>query len=150
MTIHIVKLCVGADSVEDLAEWQIAQLKRARKAKASAIHPRQRAHPVCGTRMWPKRVEDVQAGGSLYWVIKGVISVRQRIVSVDDVIDDHGQRCGLYLDAHLQRTAPQPRRAFQGWRYLEVKDAPPDLTAAQGGADLPEHLRRQLVELGAW
>jgi hypothetical protein len=150
MTIHIVKLCVGADSVEDLAEWQIGQLKRAQKAKASAIHPQQKQHPVCGTRMWPKRVGDVLAGGSLYWVIKGVISVRQRIVAINDVIDNHGERCGLYLDAHLQRTVPQPRRAFQGWRYLEPKDAPADLTAAQGGADLPERLRRQLVELGAW
>ncbi|MGQ0531524.1 MAG: DUF1489 family protein [Caulobacteraceae bacterium] len=143
MTIHIVKLCVGADSVEDLAEWQIGQLKRAKKAK-------QRLNPVCGTRMWPKRAEDVLAGGSLYWVIKGVISVRQRIVAIDDVTDDHGQRCGLYLDTHLQRTVPQPRRAFQGWRYLNPKDAPTDLSEAQGGADLPEHLRRQLVELGAW
>ncbi len=143
MTIHILKLCVGADSVEDLAEWQIGQLKRAKKAK-------QRLNPVCGTRMWPKRLEDVLAGGSLYWVIKGVISVRQRIVAIDDVTDDHGQRCGLYLDAHLQRTIPQPRRAFQGWRYLEPNDAPADLGEAQGGADLPEHLRRQLVELGAW
>jgi hypothetical protein len=143
MTIHIVKLCVGADSVEDLAEWQVGQIKRARKAK-------QRLNPVCGTRMWPKRVEDVLAGGSLYWVIKGVISVRQRIVAIDHVTDSHGERCGLYLDPHLQRTAPQPRRAFQGWRYLEPKDAPTDLTAAQGGADLPDHLRRQLVELGAW
>lgn len=150
MTLNIVKLCVGAESVEDLAEWQIGQLKRARKAKANAIVPRQKQNPVCGTRMWPKRVEDVLAGGSLYWVIKGVISVRQKIVAIDDVIDDHGQRCGLYLDPHLQRTAPQPRRAFQGWRYLEVSDAPRDLSAAQGGADLPEHLRRQLVELGAW
>jgi hypothetical protein len=150
MTIHIVKLCVGADSVEDLAEWQIGQLQRAQKAKAKSINPAQKKHPVCGTRMWPKRLEDVLAGGSLYWVIKGVISVRQKIVAIDDVTDNHGQRCGLYLDAHLQRTVPQPRRAFQGWRYLETKDAPTDLTAAQGGADLPEHLRRQLVELGAW
>jgi hypothetical protein len=141
--IHIVKLCVGADSVEDLAEWQISQIKAAKKAKL-------RPNPVCGTRMWPKRVEEVLAGGSLYWVIKGVISVRQRIIAIDDVTDHHGQRCGLYLDAHLQRTAPQPRRAFQGWRYLEPKDAPADLSEAQGGADLPEHLRRQLVELGAW
>jgi hypothetical protein len=143
MTIHIVKLCVGADSVEDLAEWQIGQIKAAKKAK-------QRPNPVCGTRMWPKRVDDVLAGGSLYWVIKGVVTVRQRIIAIDDVTDNHGQRCGLYLDAHLQRTVPQPRRAFQGWRYLESKDAPADLSAAQGGADLPEHLRRQLVELGAW
>jgi hypothetical protein len=144
MTIHILKLCVGADGVEDLVQWQIGQIKRAKKEKRKIVAP------VCGTRMWPKRVEDVLAGGSLYWVIKGVISVRQRIVAIDDVTDDHGERCGLYLDAHLQRTVPQPRRAFQGWRYLEPKDAPADLTAAQGGADLPEHLRRQLVELGAW
>ncbi len=143
MTLHIVKLCVGADSVEDLAEWQIGQIKRAKKAK---LPPR----PVCGTRMWPKRKDEVLAGGSLYWVIKGVIAVRQRIVEIAEVTDDHGLRCGLYLDPHLQRTAPQPRRAFQGWRYLDPKDAPKDLSEAQGGAELPEHLRRQLVELGAW
>jgi hypothetical protein len=144
MTIHIVKLAVGAETVEDIVEWQIGQIKRAKQAKAKIVAP------VCGTRMWPKRVEDVLAGGSLYWVVKGAVSVRQRIIAIDHVTDDHGQRCGLYLDAHLHRTAPQPRRAFQGWRYLETKDAPPDLSEAQGGADLPEHLRRQLVELGAW
>lgn len=143
MTIHIVKLCVGADSVEDLALWQAEQMKRAKKAK-------QEARPVCGTRMWPKRADDVLSGGSLYWVIKGVIGVRQRIVAIDHVTDNHGPRCGLYLDPQLVRTVPQPRRAFQGWRYLEPKDAPADLSEAQGGADLPEHLRRQLVELGAW
>lgn len=150
MTLHIVKLCVGAESVEDLAEWQIGQLKRAQKAKARSIHPNQKKNPVCGTRMWPKRLKDVLAGGSLYWVIKGVVLVRQTIVAIDDVIDNHGERCGLYLDAHLQRTVPQPRRAFQGWRYLDPKDAPKDISAAQGGADLPEHLQRQLIELGAW
>jgi hypothetical protein len=143
MTLHIVKLCVGAASVEDLVEWQIGQIARAKKAK---LKPR----PVCGTRMWPKRVDDVLAGGSLYWVIKGVVSVRQHIVEIAEVTDDHGLRCGLYLDPHLQRTVPQPRRAFQGWRYLEPNDAPADLSEAEGGADLPEHLRRQLVALGAW
>lgn len=137
MILHIVKLCVGAESVEDLAEFQIGQIKK-------------RKRPVCGTRMWPKRAEEVLAGGSLFWVIKGVISVRQRIVEIAEVRDDHGLRCGLYLDAKLVRTIPQPRRAFQGWRYLAPNDAPADLSEAQGGADLPEHLRRQLVELGAW
>jgi hypothetical protein len=137
MTLHIMKLCVGADSVEDLAEWQKAQIKK-------------RKRPVCGTRMWPKRVEDVVGGGSLYWVIKGVILVRQRIVEIAEVRDDHGLRCGLYLDPELVRTSPQPRRAFQGWRYLEPKDAPADLGELKGGADLPEDLRRKLVELGAW
>ena len=150
MTIHIVKLCVGAESVEDMAEWHIGQLERAKKAKAGTVQPLQKKHPVCGTRMWPKRVDEVLDGGSLYWVIKGVISVRQKILAIDHVSDDHGLRCGLYLDAHIHRTSPQPRRAFQGWRYLEPADAPADLSAAQGGADLPEELRRKLVELGAW
>ena len=135
--IHIVKLCVGADSVEDLADWQKGQIKK-------------RKRPVCGTRMWPKRKNEVLDGGSLYWVIKGVIAVRQRIIEIAEVTDDHGLRCGLYLDAALHRTVPQPRRAFQGWRYLESKDAPVDLDEAKGGADLPEDLRRKLVEIGAW
>jgi hypothetical protein len=135
--IHIVKLCVGANSIEDLAAWQASQSARG-------------IRPVCGTRMWPKRVDDVLAGGSLYWVIKGVIVVRQRIVEISEVTDEHGLRCGLYLDPKLVRTNPQPRRAFQGWRYLEPKDAPSDLGATRGGADLPEHLRRELVALGAW
>lgn len=137
MTLHIMKLCVGVETVEDLADWQKGQLKK-----------RKRVH--CGTRMWPKRVDDVLAGGSLYWVIKGVILVRQKIIAIEEVSDDHGVRCGLFLEPPLIRTAPQPRRAFQGWRYLEAKDAPADIGALKGGTDLPDHLRRQLVEIGAW
>jgi hypothetical protein len=136
MAIHIIKLCVGAESVEDLAQWQAKQIKR-------------RGRPVCGTRMWPKRVDDVLAGGSLYWVIKGVVLVRQRIVEIAEVRDDHGLRCGLWLDPKLVRVTPQPRRAFQGWRYLDPKDAPADLTK-RAAANLPEELQRKLVELGAW
>jgi hypothetical protein len=130
MPLHIVKLCVGVDSVEDLADWQKAQ-------------PR----AVCGTRMWPKRKDEVLASGSLYWVIKGLVCVRQRIVEISDVTDNHGPRCGLYLDPELIRTTPQPRRAFQGWRYLEAKDAPADLDARFDG-DLPDALRMQLAEIG--
>lgn len=137
MSVHIIKLCVGADSVADLAGWQKGQIKR-------------RGLPVCGTRMWPKRVDDVLAGGSLYWVIKGVVLARQRIVKIDEVRDDHGLRCGFWLDKRLVRTVPQPRRAFQGWRYLDPKDAPADLEDARGADALPEELRRKLVELGAW
>jgi hypothetical protein len=111
---------------------------------------KQRPLPCCGTRSWPKRREEVLAGGSLYWIIKGVVSVRQRILAIDDVKDDHGQRCGLWLDPELIKTAPQPRRAFQGWRYLEPKDAPADLKKMKGGDELPEDLRRRLAELGAW
>lgn len=138
MPVHIMKLAVGADSVEDLLAWQVYQVKNLK-----------RPHPVCGTRMWPKRAPEVLAGGSLYWVIKGAILARQRIVDIAEVSDEHGLRCGLWLDPALHRTQPQPRRPFQGWRYLTVKDAPGDLTAAHAAA-LPDDLRRQLVEIGAW
>jgi hypothetical protein len=140
MPIHIVKLCVGADTVEDLADWQKRQ-----------VNVMKRRAPVCGTRMWPKRTDDVLKGGSLYWVIKGTILVRQRIVEIAEVTDEHGLRCGLWLDPKLVRTAPQPRRAFQGWRYLEAADAPTDLDTRPGkGGDLPEKLRAELVSIGAW
>lgn len=143
--VHVVKLCVGADSIEDLASWQAMQMKAARARRAPRIAP------VCGTRAWPKRAQDILAGGSLYWVIKGVILVRQRIVAIDEVTDDHGQRCGFYLDPELVRTAPAPRRAFQGWRYLEPGDAPADLEALRNqGGDLPDALRAELMALGAW
>jgi len=139
MALHIVKLCVGAESVEDLAQWQDHQVRKLK-----------RRSPVCGTRMWPKREAEVLAGGSLYWVIKGMVLVRQRILSIGEVTDEHGARCGLWLDPDLVRTQPQPRRAFQGWRYLEAKDAPADLAAAAGGTGLPAHLEAELVALGAW
>jgi hypothetical protein len=143
MAVHIVKLCVGADTVEDLLTWQVWQVQEARKRKAKPM-------PVCGTRAWPKRAAEVLAGGSLYWVIKGAILVRQRILEIADVTDDHGDRCGLYLDAGLVRTEPRAKRAFQGWRYLEASDAPADLSDAAGGTDLPDAMRRQLADLGAW
>ncbi|MDX2234450.1 MAG: DUF1489 domain-containing protein [Hyphomonadaceae bacterium] len=139
MTLHIMKLCVGADSVEDLADWQRRQVQTLK-----------RRAPVCGTRMWPKRADEVLAGGSLYWVIKGAIVVRQRIVAIDEVRDEHGLRCGLWLDPALKRTAPQPRRAFQGWRYLKPEDAPADLSKRKGADALPPELQAQLVALGAW
>jgi hypothetical protein len=142
-TVHIIKLCVGADSIADLAAWQKSQVAQA-KARGN------RASPVCGTRAWPKRRDDVLNGGSLYWVIKGVVAVRQKIVAIDEVRDNHGLRCGLYLGARMIKTVPAPRRAFQGWRYLEPDDAPVDLASLKGGDDLPDELRRKLAELGAW
>jgi hypothetical protein len=140
MTLHILKLCVGADSVEDLAAWQVHQVKKLK-----------RRAPVCGTRMWPKQADEVLAGGSLYWVIRGAVLVRQRIVEIAEVRDEHGLRCGLWLDPELVRTAPQPRRAFQGWRYLKPADAPADLPVQRKGAGvLPPELQAELVALGAW
>jgi len=143
MTLHIVKLCVGAQRVEDLASWQQQQMRQARRL---GLPPR----PVCGTRAWPKQARAVLDGGSLYWVIKGVVAVRQRILDISPVTDEHGSRCGLYLDPELVLTDPAPKRAFQGWRYLKPEDAPKDMKDADGGADLPDDLRRALIALGDW
>ncbi|MFZ4120485.1 MAG: DUF1489 family protein [Caulobacterales bacterium] len=142
MTIHVVKLAVGADTVEEIAVWQQWQMAQ---AKANGLPPR----PVCGTRSWPKQAESILEGGSLHWVVKGAILVRQRIVEIAPVTDEHGERCGLYLDPVLVRTNPQPKRPFQGWRYLKPTDAPSDLGEV-GSADIPDDLRRKLVQLGAW
>ncbi len=108
--VNLVKLCVGCESVEQLAAWQ-----EARCAGDPACLPKH------VTRMWPKREAELIAGGSLYWVIKGVILLRQRILRLDEVIGEDGiRRCGIVLDRELHRTTPAPRRAFQGWRYLKT------------------------------
>ena len=144
MTINIVKLCVGADSVEDLAEWQIGQIKRAKKEKRKLIHP------VCGTRMWPKRSDDVLAGGSLYWVIKGVILCRQRITGLERVESADGiARCAIVMEREIIQTEPAPRRPFQGWRYIATDEVPRDLAKGRAGDDsLPPELERALAEIG--
>jgi len=138
-TINLVKLCVGCDSVDQLAAWQ-----EMRGAGAPDWRPRH------VTRMWPKREAALVAGGSLYWVIKGVILVRQRVIRLDEVIGDDGiRRCGIVMERDLIRTQPAPRRAFQGWRYLEPGDAPPDLPAHRQGDDrLPPELSGKLAEIG--
>ena len=102
------------------------------------------------TRMTPKRAEDILGGGSLYWVIKGQIGARQRIVGIEPFMDKDGiGRCRLWLDGEVVAVAPRPMRAFQGWRYYAAKDAPPDLDESQRGlAEMPETLRRELAGLG--
>jgi hypothetical protein len=98
--------------------------------------------------MRPSRDKEVLDGGSLYWVIKGQISARQRLVDLEDFVDSAGvRRCALNLDDDIVAVAPRPCRAFQGWRYLKPEDAPPDLLAG-AGADMPEELRRELSALG--
>jgi hypothetical protein len=144
MSLNIIKLCVGAVSIDDLVDWQDHQAKR---RKALGLDPR----PVCDTRMTPKRADEVTAGGSLYWVIKGIILVRQVIEDIETFDDGGGRtRCELILNPTLIRTAPQRRKAFQGWRYLATKDAPSDLTINVGGEALPDNLRAELIEIGAW
>ena len=143
MTLHLIKLCVGADSIADLEEWIAARMAERRRRGEPPRH----AHV---TRMVPKRAGELVDGGSLYWVIKGLISARQKLIEVEPFVDAEGVgRCRLWLEPEVVAVAPRPMRAFQGWRYFAGKDAPPDLAAAgAGAAEMPEELRRTLGELG--
>jgi hypothetical protein len=142
VTLHIIKLCVGADSIEDLAQWQAGRLreqKKRRVKKPELMHV---------TRMMPKRKDEVLDGGSLYWVIKGQIAVRQRILDLKPVVKNAKPHCGIIYDPKLVPLQRRAHRAFQGWRYLLPKDAPSDARGAKGLHTLPEDLQKELVELG--
>lgn len=142
MALHLIKLCVGADSVDDLRDWVA---RRALTAIAAGLQP----HSTHTTRMMPKRTDDLLSGGSLYWVIKGQVQARQPLLDIETFKDADGiGRCNLVLGPEVVDTEYQPRRAFQGWRYLEAKDAPRDLKALGEGGELPLELRRELAELG--
>jgi len=136
MPLHMIKLCVGCDTVEQLVDWHAADLQGGRPW---TMH----------TRQTPKRAAEMIAGGSLFRVFKGVILCRQRIVDIATVGQGMDARCEVTLDPQIVRVAPTPRRAFQGWRYLEPKDAPDDLAQDLAG-EIPADLARQLRELGAW
>jgi hypothetical protein len=139
MALNLVKLCVGVTTLEELAAW-IASLRDA------SGQPREQVHT---TRMIPRRMDELLDGGSLYWVIKGNVQVRQRLLDVRPFTDGEGiERCHLVLDRELVPTLWQPRRAFQGWRYLSVSDAPADLSGQGGAASLPPALRLELAQLG--
>jgi hypothetical protein len=142
MTVHLVKLCVGCDTVQDLKDWQDDRLKQLKRAgKTPELCHR--------TLQAPRRREEVLDGGSLYWVIRGVILVRQRIVDLrPDVKDDGVACCGFVLDPVLVATRAQARRAFQGWRYLPADDAPADLrVVGEDEGDMPRAMRADLREL---
>ncbi len=136
MPLHLVKLCVGCRDIAHLAAFQKAR----REATGRNAHV---------TRMVPRRAKEILDGGSLYWVINGMITVRQRIVAIEPFVDDDGvKRCRLELNPELVPVRPVPRRPFQGWRYLKDEDAPPDMDIADGEEDLPEDMRRDLGSLG--
>lgn len=143
MTVHMIKLCVGADSIEDLAAWQESRLLLSRdRGQPKLFHT---------TRMVPKRQPELLKGGSLYWVIRGVVLVRQAIVGFDSGAREDGTPCCLIqLNPELVPTRPMPRRPFQGWRYLPDDDAPADLAVGDVDetAQMPATLRRELAELG--
>jgi hypothetical protein len=133
MALHMIKLCVGVERIEDLEAYWMGESLR-------AVH----------TRMTPKRAEELTDGGSLYWVIKGVIQCRQLILEVVTLGEGQNTRCEIVVGLPLVRTHAAPRRPFQGWRYFKPEEAPPDLDAAAGADAAPPELVRQLRELGAW
>ena len=143
MSLHLIKLCVGCDSVSDLEDWIRQKLKEKtrRRQKPEHIHT---------TRMVPKRASELTSGGSLFWVIRGQITCRERILDIRPFTDKEGiGRCRVVLDGKVVLVEPRPRAAFQGWRYLKTGDAPRDLArAAPGAARMPETMRRELRELG--
>jgi hypothetical protein len=142
MTVHLIKLCVGCDTASELAEWQAEHLAKMQKAGKTPEH----CHRTLQT---PRRREEILDGGSLYWVIKGFVLVRQRVLDLRaDVRGDGIACCGIVLDPELVTTRAHPRRAFQGWRYLEAADAPPDARGlVDERDDLPPGMREALREL---
>lgn len=143
MALNLVKLCVGCESVEQLVESVERTKARQQRAGVSQEY-------VHTTRMTPKRAGELEQGGSLYWVIKGNIQCRQRLMEIRPYKDADGiGRCDLVMEPVVVPTFWQPKRAFQGWRYMKGSEAPVDL--AGGGASLasvPPELRLELAELG--
>ncbi len=137
--VHLLKLSVGSDSVETIADWQ-----RRRSAQ------RQDGQYYHLTRMWPRREAELVAGGSIYWVVKGLVQCRQRILRLERMTGQDGiDRCAIFLDRDLIRTASVPKRPFQGWRYLNTADAPPDLPKNRQSEDaLPPELAGALADIG--
>lgn len=139
--INLVKLCVGAERVEDLLAWQ--NNPRAHGADGLPRHV---------TRMWPKRAEEILNGGSLYWVFKGSLLCRQPILRLDEVDRGDGiKRCGIVLDPEVIRVTATTKRPFQGWRYLKPEDSPRDLPKGRENEDsLPLELQNALAEIGVF
>lgn len=141
--LHLLKLSVGSESLETLNDWQHIRIAENVAAGRGTIY----THV---TRMWPRREAELLDGGSIYWIIRGVVACRQRIERFDERIGADGiRRCAMVLEPKLIRTAPQPRRAFQGWRYLKPADAPVDIGPYTPDEEtLPAELAQELAVLG--
>jgi hypothetical protein len=136
MALNLVKLCVGVSELSQMEQW----LEDVKHGRETLDHV---------TRMFPRRKEEILPGGSLYWVIRGMILCRQPIADLEPVTGADGiERCRIVFKPKIIPVRPVPRRAFQGWRYLEVADAPPDLSKGATAAGISEKMRRELAELG--
>jgi hypothetical protein len=144
MPLHLIKLAVGCDSVKELKGWIAERMKVAKKKGLPKRH-------IHVTRMTPKRIDEILNGGSLYWVIRGEIAAREKIIGLEPFRDKDGVgRCRIVMQPKVISVSPRPMRPFQGWRYLKADAAPADLTrtTATGLAAMPEPMRRELRDLG--
>lgn len=141
MTIHLIKLSVGPETLADLEAWQLQRIE-------DMTRNHQKPELMHITRNTPKRAAEVLDGGSIYWVIKGWICARQKMLELRPIIYNDTPHCGLVYDTHLIRVEPRPHRPFQGWRYFDPKDAPPDRIRHDGEDELPDELRKELHILG--
>lgn len=141
MTLHLIKLSVGPENLADLADWQAHRIREQKRK-------RQTPELIHITRQTPKRAAELLDGGSIYWVIKGFICARQKLLELRPMTRDGIAHCGLVYDSKLVRVRLRPRRPFQGWRYFADKDVPPDLAKGEVDDDMPEKMRQELVELG--
>ncbi len=137
MSLNLIKLSVGTEDVDQLRHFQA----RRKKELGRVQHV---------TRMMPRRREELLAGGSIYWVIRGHVLARQRLLDIEAVTGRDGTpRTAFVLDPELVRTVPRAHRPFQGWRYLKDEDAPADLTeAGEGAEDMPPEMLAELKDLG--
>ena len=143
-TVNIVKLAVGVKSVEELALIQRRFLSHGgAHAKNGFYH---------STKLMPKKHESIVKSGSLYWVIKGVICARQKIVAIEKDEDPDGiKRCKIFLDGTIIKTTPMRKKPFQGWRYLKKNRTPADIIDPVTGTfedDIPLEVQQQLLEVG--
>ncbi len=142
MTVHLIKLSVGIENIDHLTRVQEGRLRQAAaEGRAGRLFHR--------TRHMPRRSEELLDGGSIYWIIKGRTRARQRLIGFESDVDEEGRKfCRLMLEPGLVPTDPWPHRPFQGWRYLETKDAPPDRMRGQADQEMPEEMIEELRDLG--
>lgn len=132
--IHLIKLAVGCDGIDDMQAFQDLRLR----STGQVFHL---------TRSVPKRADELTDGGSIYWVIKGHIAARQQVLEVLAEQDDEGRgRCRLILDPIIVAVENRPCKAFQGWRYLESANAPADRRV--GEQEPPPEMAEELRRLG--
>ena len=144
MAIHLQKLSVGTESIATLQDWQKIVVRRRVQKGLAPYHQHV-------TRMSPKQKDALLDGGSIYWVIKGLIQCRNEIVGLEETQTQDGRKaCAIIMNPELIAVVPTPKRPFQGWRYLKTTDAPADLHEIVGANDLPPELRAKLANLGAW